>query len=156
AQPSTVLATIDSLLAPGRLSVLPAEQVAETQRVTRSGTWELDLASNTIVVSGELREVLRLPSGKLAVHEMMQRVHPDDVARIAAMVEHGAPAKVEVRLVGADGSVRELIVSCRVAPGRLWGVAQDVTPIRDGLRTSLQTQVDWHAVRRTIDAFHRA
>jgi serine phosphatase RsbU (regulator of sigma subunit) len=35
-------------------------------------------------------------------------------------------------------------------------VAQDVTQIRAQLRTRLQLQVDWHAVRRTIDAFHRA
>lgn len=167
AQPSTVLATIDALLCPGRISVLLAEQLAEAQRLTRSGTWELDLATDTIVVSPELRDVLRLASTKLAVPELMRRVYPDDVARIASMVESawwaGSPATAELRLVDADGTVRELVVSCRPAPtgrsaqvSRLWGVAQDVTSIRDELRTTLQTQVDWHAVRRTIDAFHRA
>ncbi len=167
AQPSTVLATIDALLVPGQLSVFPAEQIAETQRLTRSGTWELDLATSTVFVSPELCDVLRLPSTKLAVHELMRRVHPDDVARIVATVENtwcaGSPGTAELRVVDVDGAVRELIVSCRTAPAhrssptaRLWGVAQDVTQIREQLRTTLQMQVDWHAVRRTIDAFHRA
>jgi serine phosphatase RsbU (regulator of sigma subunit)/CheY-like chemotaxis protein len=167
AQPLTVLATIDSLFVPGPISVPPVEQIIETQRLTRCGTWELDPATNTVLVSPELSDVLRLPSTKVAVHELMRRVHPDDVAAIATMVENtwctGSPATAELRVVDADGAVRELIVSCRTAsahrsspPARLWGVAQDVTQIREKLRTSLQTQVDWHAVRRTIDAFHCA
>jgi serine phosphatase RsbU (regulator of sigma subunit)/DNA-binding response OmpR family regulator len=167
AQPSTVLATIDSLLGSGQLSLLPAEQVTETQQLTRSGTWELDLATNTILVSRGLRDVLGLSSLKLATHELMHRVHPDDVAGIATMVEQtwctGMPATAEVRMADAEGAVRELIMTCRTAPvdgssqvSRLWGVAQDVTQIREELRTRLQQQVDWHAVRRTIDAFHRA
>jgi CheY-like chemotaxis protein len=166
ARPSTVLATIDSLFVPGPISVPAVEQIVETQRLTRCGTWELDLATNTILVSPELSDVLRVPS-KVAVHELTRRMHPDDVAAIATMVENtwctGSPATAELRVVDADGSVRELIVSCRTASAhrsspaaRLWGVAQDVTQIREKLRTSLQTQVDWHAVRRTIDAFHRA
>jgi serine phosphatase RsbU (regulator of sigma subunit)/CheY-like chemotaxis protein len=161
AQPLTVLATIDSLLARGLMSVLPAEQVAETQRLTRSGTWELDLATDTIVVSPELRDILRLPSTKAATHELVRRVHPDDVARIATMVERtwctGTPATAELRMTDTEGAVHDLIVSCRTASAsRLWGVAQDVTHIRQELRATLQMQVDWHAVRRTIDAFHRA
>jgi serine phosphatase RsbU (regulator of sigma subunit)/CheY-like chemotaxis protein len=167
AQPSTVLAAIDSLFVSGQVSVVPAEQIVETQRLTRCGTWELDPATNTILVSPELSDVLRLPSTKVAVHELMRRVHPDDVAGIAAMVGDawctGSPTTAELRVVDADGAVRELIVSCRPesvhrssSGPRLWGVAQDVTQIREKLRTTLQLQVDWHAVRRTIDAFHRA
>ena len=167
AQPSTVLATIDSLLVPARLTVLPADQLAETRRLTRSGTWELDLATNTVLVSAELSDVLGLPATKLEAEELMRRVHPDDVAGIATMAEHtwrtGSPASAEIRVVDAGGTVHEVVVSCRTLPGaqspaalRLWGVAQDVTPIREKLRTTLRTQVDWHAVRRTIDAFHRA
>ena len=164
AQPSAVLATIDSLLGPGPLPVPPAEQLAETQRVVRCGTWELDLASGTIRVSLELRGILGLPSATVPAHELLPRAHPDDVARLTTMVEAargtGAPVAGELRVADAEGVVRELLVSCR-APGersasRLWGVAQDVTEIRAELRSTLQVQVDWHAVRRTIDAFHRA
>ena len=167
AQPSTVLATIDSLLGAGQIFEPPAAQLAETQRVTRSGTWELDLVTNTIVVSRGLRDVLGLPSTKLATHELMYRMHPDDMARMSAMVEKAwstdSPATTELRWADAEGKVREIVVSCRSvstdgpSPGsRMWGVAQDVTQIRADLRATLQTQVNWHAVRRTIDAFHRA
>ena len=162
AQPSAVLATIDSLLGPGRLTVLPAEQLAETQRVARSGTWELDLSTDTIRVSAELRSLLGLPSAVVPVSELLPRAHPDDVARITTLVDRtrstGATATGELRVADADGRVHELIVSCRpsASASRLWGVAQDVTEIRAERRTTVQTQVDWHAVRRTIDAFHRA
>jgi serine phosphatase RsbU (regulator of sigma subunit)/DNA-binding response OmpR family regulator len=160
AQPSTVLATIDSLLRPGRITVPAAEQVAETQRVTRSGTWELDLETNTILASPALRALLGIPSARAATHDLMHRVHPEDLTAIAAMVEKtwctGEPATAELRVAGADGAAHELIVSCRQAGSRLWGVAQDVTQIRENLRTTLRVQSDWHTVRRTIDAFHSA
>jgi serine phosphatase RsbU (regulator of sigma subunit)/DNA-binding response OmpR family regulator len=161
AHPTTVLATIDGLLVPGQVSVLPADQLAEVQRLTRSGTWELDPVTRTVILSPELRDLLRLPSTRLALPELTLRVHPDDVAAFTATAENtwctGSPGIAELRVTDTDGVVHELVVSCRVTSGRsLWGVAQDVTRIRDGLRNHLRTQADWHAVRRTIDSFHRA
>jgi serine phosphatase RsbU (regulator of sigma subunit)/DNA-binding response OmpR family regulator len=168
ANPTTVLATIDALLVPGRASVPSADRVAETQRLTRSGTWELDAVTSTIIVSPELRDVLRLPSTELRLDELIRRVHPDDVAGITTMVENtwctGAAGTAELRVADPEGVVHELIVSCRTTPAQpsptaapaLWGVAQDVTRIREKVRTDLRVQADWHAVRRTIDAFHRA
>ncbi|WP_433363637.1 SpoIIE family protein phosphatase [Actinoplanes sp. CA-142083] len=161
AQPSMVLATIDSLLVDDQITVSAVEQVVETQRVTGAGTWEFDPATDTIVVSPVLREALGLPSARLTVPELMRRLHPEDAARIASMIERtwyaGAPSSAELRVVDADGAVRELIVSCRpTATSRVWGVAQDVTGIRTRSRADSQAQVDWFAVRRTIDAFHSA
>jgi serine phosphatase RsbU (regulator of sigma subunit)/DNA-binding response OmpR family regulator len=163
AQPSAVLATIDSLLMPGRLSVPPAGQLAETQRLARAGTWEFDPATGTIVVSPELRDLLRLGSTRMTVQELSRRLHPDDAGTLAAMTRDapaaGPPAAAELRVVDGNGAVHEVIVSCRPVAGaasRLWGVAQDVTPIRAELRSTLRMQGDWHAIRRTIDAFHRA
>jgi len=167
AQPSAVLATIDSLLLPGRLSVPPAGQLAETQRLARAGTWEFDPATGAIVMSPELRDLLRLRSTRMTATELSRRLHPDDVDALATLArgarDAGAPAEAELRVVDGDGAVHEVIVSCRPAPGdrpgtapRLWGVAQDVTPIRAELRSTLRMQGDWHAIRRTIDAFHRA
>ncbi|NMO49872.1 SpoIIE family protein phosphatase [Actinoplanes sp. TBRC 11911] len=155
AQPATVLATIDSLLRPGRISLRADDQLAETQRLTRSGTWELDLDTRTVVVSGALRDVLGLPSTTLTSYELMRRVHPEDVARIAAMAGRTSWT-AEVRVAGTGGTVQELIVSCRQASAtRLWGAAQDVTRIREDLRTALRVQADWNAARRAIDAVHR-
>jgi CheY-like chemotaxis protein len=161
AHPTTVLATIDALLVPGQVSVPPADQLAETRRLTRSGTWELDPATKTVVLSPELRDLLQLPSTRLALDELTLRVHPDDVAAFMATAENawltGSPGVAELRVADAVGAVHELIVSCRTTSGRaLWGVAQDVTRIRDDVRNHLRTQADWHAVRRTVDAFHRS
>ncbi|MFF5289929.1 SpoIIE family protein phosphatase [Paractinoplanes globisporus] len=163
AQPSIVLATIDSLLDPGRVSVSTADQVAETQRLARAGTWEFDLETSTVLISRSLRDVLGLPSTRLAPHELLQGVHPSDAAGIASMVEKarrtGLPVTSELRVASPHGMVRELIISCRAVTEpvpRLWGAAQDVTAIRAEARADLQVQVDWHAVRRTIDAFHGA
>src|SRR4051812_12770605 len=167
AQPSAVLATIDSLLRPGRLSVLADGQLAETQRLARAGTWEFDPATGALVVSPELRDLLRLRSTRMTVRELSRRLHPDDADTLATMARgtrgNGAPGIAELRVVDGDGAVHEVIVSCRPTPAgrstpgpRLWGVAQDVTRIRAELRSTLRMQGDWHAIRRTIDGFHRA
>jgi CheY-like chemotaxis protein len=164
AHPTTVLATIDALLFPGRISVRPADQLAETQRLTRSGTWELDPETFTIVVSAELRDLLQLPTTRLRLDELARHVHPEDLAGVTSTAENtwvtGSAGVAEVRVAGADGRVHELIVSCRtrssVPPRALWGVVNDVTPIREDVRTQLRVQADWHAERRIVDSFHRA
>jgi CheY-like chemotaxis protein len=168
ADPTTVLATIDALPIPGQVRVPHADRAAEIQRLTRSGTWELDPVTRTIVVSPELRDLFRLPSPRVALDEFLRRVHPDDVARITATAKKtlcsGSPGTAELRVADNDGVVHELIVSCAAAPvspsptmsRTLWGAAQDVTEFRDRLRVDLRVQTDWTAVRRTVDAFHRA
>jgi serine phosphatase RsbU (regulator of sigma subunit) len=160
------MATIESLVFPGPLSVRPAWQLAETQRLARAGTWEFDPATGTIAVSAELRDLLRLRSARMTVPELTRRLHPDDAGALAKMARDarhpGSPAETELRVVDGDGAVHEVIVSCRAVAAdrparasRLWGVCQDVTPIRAQLRSTLRMQGDWHAIRRTIDAFHQ-
>jgi PAS domain S-box-containing protein len=163
ARPTTVLATIDALLNLGRVAVPPADHLAETRRLTRSGSWELDPDTNTVLVSPTLRELLGLRSSGLAPEELARRVHPDDLAGITSTAERvwntGSPGCAQARVVSSDGTVREVIVSFRSEPHRsrtLWGVVQDVTAIREEVRADLRAQADWHAVRRTIDTFHRA
>ena len=162
AHPTTVLATIDALIVPGQVSVLAADQLAETQRLTRSGSWQLDPETFTIVVSPELRDLLGLPLTKLHLEELARRVHPEDLPGVTATAENtwitGTPGTAEVRVAGLDGTVHELIVSCRPGSGSraLWGVVHDVTRIREDLRAELRVQADWHAERRTVDSFHRS
>jgi len=161
ARPSAVLATVESLLPPGRLSVLPRGQLAETQRLARAGTWEFDPATGAIVVSPELRDLLRLRSTRLTMAELSRRLHPDDIGALAALARGARagrpPETAELRVVDGHGRVHEVIVSCRSLPrSGLWGVAQDVTPIRAELRSSMRMAGDWHAIRRTVDDFHRA
>jgi hypothetical protein len=174
AQPTTVLATIDALLGGPAVAPQPdagsvADHLAETQQVTRSGTWELDPEQGLIVVSAGLRDLLRLPDIRVRPELLRERVHPDDIGTVTTMIGNtwrtGLPNVGEVRIAGMDGVVHELIVSCRTSePGRpgtepirtMWGVAQDVTAVRRAERARLREQAAWQAERRAVDSVHRA
>jgi serine phosphatase RsbU (regulator of sigma subunit)/DNA-binding response OmpR family regulator len=177
ALPTTVLATIDALLggrppstedAGERPAAQVADRLAETHQLTQSGTWDLDPRTGAIVLSVGLCDLLRLPSARVDPDQLRQRVHPEDLAKLMAMARNtwctGLPNLTEVRVADMDGSVHELIVSCRASPaggdGRttrvVWGVAQDVTQVRHAQRAYLHAQATWHAERRAVDAFHRA
>jgi serine phosphatase RsbU (regulator of sigma subunit)/CheY-like chemotaxis protein len=146
-----------------------ADRLTETHELTRSGTWDLDPEAGLIVLSVGLRDLLRLPSARVRLEQLSRRVHPEDLARLLTVagdtLRTGVPNLAEVRVADMDGAVHELIVSCRTtAPGRqheqtprvVWGVAQDVTEVRQTQRAHLQAQAEWHAERRTVDSFHRA
>ncbi|GIE85610.1 SpoIIE family protein phosphatase [Actinoplanes regularis] len=197
AQPGMVLATIDALLGSAAgagdaiseagfgpqpeppVDDLPArwhrfaeglaERLAETHRLTRSGTWDLDPDAGMIVLSTGLSDLLRLPSTSVRLEQLRQHVHPEDLAKLVALSEDtrraGEPRITEVRIADLDGVVHELIVSCRTdtqarQPGEsapiVWGVAQDVTEIRRAQRNNLNVQGRWLAERRAVDSFHQA
>jgi serine phosphatase RsbU (regulator of sigma subunit)/CheY-like chemotaxis protein len=146
-----------------------ADRLAETHRLTRSGTWDLDPETGMIIMSPGLRDLLRLPAATVRPEQVWRRVHPEDVARLAALAKRvrstGAPAVTELRVADMDGVVHDLIVSCRVAEPQghpagstatVWGVVQDVTGIRQAERDHLQAEAAWLAEWRTVDTFRRA
>jgi CheY-like chemotaxis protein len=141
------------------------DRLAETQRMTHSGTWDLDPGSGLITLSPSLSALLGLPATTVTREQMWHRVHPDDVPRAAAAAQEtartGKQQVVEVRVAGLDGVVHELVVSCRATEGAaphhgLWGVAQDITEIRDRERAALREQWERYTERRVIDSFRRA
>jgi serine phosphatase RsbU (regulator of sigma subunit)/DNA-binding response OmpR family regulator len=128
------------------------ERLTETHRVTLSGSWDLDPDASAIVMSGQLSDVLRLPSREVEQDTLWRRIHPHDLNRVRALARRtlrtGLPATVELRIAGLDGTVHEVVLSCRVTGDRLlWGVAQDVTAAR--------TQQLLHAVEADQRARHR-
>jgi len=140
-----------------------ADRLAETHRITQSGTWDLDPRTGAIMLSAGVCELLRLASPAVRPEELRQRIHPEDVAKLAAMARNtwrtGLPGHTEIRAAGMDGTVHELLVSCRPCaerPATLWGVVQDVTHLRQTRRTDLRTQAAWYAERRAAESFHRA
>jgi serine phosphatase RsbU (regulator of sigma subunit)/DNA-binding response OmpR family regulator len=139
-----------------------ADRLAETHHITQSGTWDLDPGTGMIMLSTGLRDLLRLPSAKMRPEQLQQRLHPEDLAKLATMAGNtwrtGLPSLTEVRVADMDGAVHELIVSCRTtgSPQAVWGVAHDVTQVRNTQRATLQAQAAWHAERRATDSFHRA
>ncbi|GIJ48264.1 hypothetical protein Val02_51500 [Virgisporangium aliadipatigenens] len=138
-----------------------AERLAETHRVTRSGTWDLDPRTGEVTVSPGLRDLLRLPEATVPGDRVWQRVHPDDVRRAMLLADEalrtGRPQQAEVRLADPDGIVHELIVSCRPTRdnGPLWGVTQDVSDDR-AERIRVELAADRRAETRARDRFRRA
>ena len=76
------------------------------------GTWDWDLATNTVVWSDNLERIHGLPpgtfDGTFASYE--REIHPDDRQRVLASVQRalrdGVPHEVEYRLVAPDGTIR--------------------------------------------------
>ncbi|HWI18668.1 MAG TPA: ATP-binding protein [Vicinamibacterales bacterium] len=102
------------------------------------GTWDWDLATNTVEWSDNLARMHGLPDGtfdgSFASYE--REIHPDDRARVFASVERaiseGAPHEVEYRIVAPDGTVRWCEGKGRVEydggrPVRMTGVCMMVT-----------------------------
>lgn len=102
------------------------------------GTWDWDLALNTVQWSDNLARMHGLPDGTFdgtfASYE--REIHPDDRHRVFASVERalseGAPHDVEYRIVAPDGTVRWVEGKGRVEydgarPVRMTGVCMMVT-----------------------------
>ncbi|MBI3003966.1 MAG: PAS domain S-box protein [Ignavibacteriales bacterium] len=77
------------------------------------GSWHWDVASNTVIWSDELYNIYGIKTGTPLTYEIfLDRVHPDDRARISAVVSEALkeqkPFRYEERIVRPDGTVRTL------------------------------------------------
>ena len=76
------------------------------------GTWEWDLASQSLQWSANMEQLHGLPPGTFdgAFETYVREIHPDDRERVLAAqrraIEQGSPYDVEYRIVAPDGSVR--------------------------------------------------
>jgi PAS domain S-box-containing protein len=123
-----------------------ARQLAVAEELARMGSWVFDPQSRTTLWSEGMYRILGLPPQNRAhsAEEVLELVHPDDrermqrlLAEVTARPEAVPEAGIEhaVRMVRADGSVRELRAVGKLErdeAGRLrWlGSAQDVTEQR--------------------------
>ena len=116
-------------------------QLAEAQRVARTGSFELDVASDRFSPSPGLFRLFGLDPGAPLDHQVaLARIHPDDLPAlresIGRVIGGGAGYEVELRARHADGSWRTLLArgegvrdrTGRVA--RVVGTLQDVTEAR--------------------------
>ena len=113
--------------------------LAEAQRIAHLGSWEVDLATQTVHRSAELHRIVGVAPGTLpgTADAFFAFVHPDDrerlVASEAAALAGNAPHDLTFRIVRPDGSVRlvhEVGEVVRDAAGgslRLFGTIEDVT-----------------------------
>jgi diguanylate cyclase (GGDEF)-like protein/PAS domain S-box-containing protein len=111
---------------------------AEAQNIARVGSWDLDIATNSLSVSRELSRMFGFRLDEKPSYEaLMNRTHPDDresrlQAVTAATMDH-RPFSVDHRLLLPDGTLRWVRVRGRVQlddsgrAARLLGTAQDIT-----------------------------
>ena len=119
-----------------------ARQLAEAQAMAHMGSWEWAMDGDRVAWSDELYRVYGYAPGGLEVtlERFMAHVHPDDRARMRAVVEHalasGEPFEADHRIVTARGEERTLHARGRVEvdaegrPARMLGTGQDVTAAR--------------------------
>jgi PAS domain S-box-containing protein len=114
-------------------------QLVEAQRIARLGSYEWDVATNTVRRSDELYRIFGLRPGQFAptYEGYLARVHPEDRSNTKAIIERAfAPRKpfdFEERIVLPDGAIRILrsqgdwTLDDRLQPIKLVGICQDIT-----------------------------
>jgi diguanylate cyclase (GGDEF)-like protein/PAS domain S-box-containing protein len=114
-------------------------RLAEAQRVAQMGSWEYDIATNTITWSDELFRLFGMDpaQGAPSVEALMGRFHPDDVPMHIAVsnqaMQDGLPYEFDIRAPQSDGSQRWLHAVGRGERDgsgcvtRLFGTLMDIT-----------------------------
>jgi len=117
-------------------------QLAEAQRIAHLGSYEWDVATNTVRRSEELLRIFGAAAGELkpTFEGYLERVHPDDRDRTRRTIEEacrgGTPFEFEERIVRPDGAIRVLhsqghwVLDDRRQPLRLVGICHDITERR--------------------------
>jgi PAS domain S-box-containing protein len=114
------------------------KHLRETQRLTHIGSWEWDMASDTLTWTEEHYRIFGLTPEQFTptFRNAIRYVHADDVSRIeevvARCVSSGVAFSCEYRVLRADGTVRTVFARgtrTEDASGisTLYGTVQDIT-----------------------------
>ncbi len=113
--------------------------LARTEGIAHIGSWEWEVATDTVTWSAELFRIFQLDpaDGAPPYAEHAQLYQPQDMARLNQAVETalkaGTPYELELRVIRADGEVRVCLARGFTEPGpggsvdRLFGSLQDIT-----------------------------
>ena len=115
-----------------------------TEAQANAGSWRWRPSTNEAEWSAQLRKILALSDGAPSFARLVERIHPDDRARVQAvkarLVSGGPGETVEFRVVHPDGSVRYVVsTSWSLTVGGLRevvGTMLDVSDVR-GLESAL-------------------
>jgi PAS domain S-box-containing protein len=138
-------------------------RLVEAQQVAHIGSWEWDIAADTIWWSDEMYRLYGLPVGSPITYEhYISTIHPDDRAMVEAIVaksgQTGEPFTFEHRMVKTDGTVRTLHSRGRAVRGnggevlRMLGVGHDITDRRHAEEERLELVREQAARREAEEA----
>jgi PAS domain S-box-containing protein len=114
-------------------------RLAEAQETAFLGSWEWDIAGESVVWSNQLFRIFGIPPGPLggSKEEFIALIHPADREMVSAAIEHAVvnaePFTFDHRTILPDGEVRILHVRGEVTVGddghplRIHGTSQDIT-----------------------------
>jgi len=90
------------------------EFLSHAQAFAHIGSWEWDIARDTVIWSAETYQIFGLSpaQGSLALEQYLALIHPDDRDTVAGAVRRtldtGAPFEIDHRIVHSDGSIHFL------------------------------------------------
>ena len=138
-------------------------QLSEAQALARLGSWEWDIASDTISWSDEMYRLYGLEpeSGPIDYQRYQSLLHPEDREVSGDAVRHsletGQPFSFDHRILCSDGTERIFHARGRVVRGddgkpvRMYGTGQDVTETRRAA-AALQKAAEYAARQATAEA----
>jgi PAS domain S-box-containing protein len=125
-------------------------QLTEAQHLAHIGSWEWNMADNTIEWSDELYRIYGRERGgfEASFENYMNFIHPDDSAQVNATIQNAMVEKKAFsfahRIVLPDGNEKfldckgEIYVDRHGNVSRMTGTAQDVTELRQAEEKSLK------------------
>jgi diguanylate cyclase (GGDEF)-like protein/PAS domain S-box-containing protein len=117
-------------------------RLQEAQSIAHIGSWEWDIAADTIVWSDELCRIFGVPEGVFpdSYEGYLECIHPDDRVLVNDTVQAAytslEPYRFEHRLKWKDGTVRvvdsrgQVVADPDGNPSRMLGTAQDITELK--------------------------
>jgi two-component system, cell cycle sensor histidine kinase and response regulator CckA len=131
-------------------------KLAEAQQIAHLGSWEWEIAADRVTWSDELYRIYGVTpeesqSGFGSYGSYLEKVHPDDRARVARVIETALterrPWSIDYRIVRPGGDLRmihargEIVLDDDGRPAIVHGTCQDVTDnrrVEDALRATEQ------------------
>jgi two-component system cell cycle sensor histidine kinase/response regulator CckA len=115
------------------------------------GTWHWNLRTGELIWSVECLAMFGLPAGTQMTYERFAAsVHPEDRSRVGAAIQRALSERcdydIEYRNVWSDGSIHWTSARGRAyydatgVPLRMEGIAQDITPRRQGERALAESE----------------